>query len=63
MATCGTCGALLGDAEKHNAWHRAQGEKIQQAAQTTPCRRCRGTGRQPGLFNACGRCGGTGVES
>lgn len=26
------------------------------------CKRCKGSGRQPGLFNACGRCRGTGVE-
>lgn len=26
------------------------------------CKRCEGTGRQPGLHNMCGRCGGSGHE-
>ena len=26
------------------------------------CKRCKGSGRQPGLHNSCGRCGGSGKE-
>lgn len=26
------------------------------------CKRCNGSGKQPGLHNSCGRCRGSGVE-
>jgi DnaJ-class molecular chaperone len=27
-----------------------------------PCKRCKGSGKQPGLHNKCGRCWGTGED-
>lgn len=62
MTTCNICGLLVGDADQHATWHRAQRRALREAATTMPCKRCKGSGRQPGLYNACGRCSGTGEE-
>lgn len=60
--TCATCGLLVGNQERHAGWHRSQARAIKRAAQTVPCRKCKGSGKHPGLHNACGRCWGSGEE-
>jgi DnaJ-class molecular chaperone len=60
--TCAKCGANISDKRLHNQWHAGQSAAIRNAART-PCKRCKGSGKQPGLHNLCGRCGGSGKEA
>lgn len=65
MIECPTCFAVMATAEafaKHVRWHKNEAEDARQAA-IPACKRCKGSGRQPGLHNACGRCWGTGKEA
>lgn len=59
---CSKCGVEVLDEELHAKWHRDQVRQIRRASKPA-CKRCKGTGRQPGLHNQCGRCGGSGKEA
>ena len=52
------------DAEKLSAQLAGMQRRITALENRKPtCKRCKGTGKQPGLHNKCGRCWGSGFES